>query len=157
MFHCSYIGRNRPLLLITSCPCERLRGQGIGRINGRVTRAPACFWGARRPNNDSIRYVFTRPKIPDSRLELNRAASWSIYQGARNIAAAAAAVVVRVCHRPSCFLRSVTETNAFEKDIISISESSVVQTRFKKKKRKRKFLADKKRSANVFKIKFGTK
>lgn len=44
MFHCSYIGRNRPLLLITSCPCERLRGQGIGRINGRVTRAPMCFW-----------------------------------------------------------------------------------------------------------------
>ncbi|KYM77097.1 hypothetical protein ALC53_12391 [Atta colombica] len=44
MFHCSYIGRNRPLLLITSCPCERLRGQGIGRINGWVTRATPTYF-----------------------------------------------------------------------------------------------------------------
>lgn len=41
MPHCSYIGRNRPLPLITSCPRQRLRGPGIKRINGaRVSRSP---------------------------------------------------------------------------------------------------------------------
>lgn len=41
MSHCSYIGRNRPLPLITSCPSRpRLRGPGIKRINGaRVSLA----------------------------------------------------------------------------------------------------------------------
>lgn len=35
-FHCSYIGRNCPLLLITSCPRKRLRSQGIKHINMHV-------------------------------------------------------------------------------------------------------------------------
>jgi len=73
MFHCSYIGRNRPLLLITSCSRERLRGQGIGR--------------ALRLRTDTFLEVQTTPasseprarrKIPERRrfaLDLSRARS----------------------------------------------------------------------------------
>lgn len=59
MSHCSYIGRNRPLPLITSCPSRpRLRGPGIKRINGaRVSPPPSAALGRSlpyRPSNDSI-------------------------------------------------------------------------------------------------------
>lgn len=49
---------------------------------------------ARRSNNDSIRYVFTRPRIPDSRLELNRRFVVDLSR-ARKIAAARAFVIGR--------------------------------------------------------------
>jgi len=71
MFHCSYIGRNRPLLLITSCSRERLRGQGIGRA---VRLRTDTFLQVQTTASSEPR---ARRKIPEPRfaLDLSRARS----------------------------------------------------------------------------------
>jgi len=112
MFHCSYIGRNRPLLLITSCPCERLRGQGIGRINGASYACNDVFRDAPVDRTTPLDITcsfgqrFRIAKLPFRTVDLSCKREIS-----------------RVCHRsPFVFLRLIVTNVCIRENVISIRE-----------------------------------